>query len=429
MEKAGIREARKRRFLMPDIEMPETKHESKAAGRWALLLGLVVAVAFGFFIYSGIHGRVAAASTLQHQTEQAAIEDVIVVDPKAAAPIDEVVLPGATQPYVDSPIYARTNGYLVKWFYDIGAKVKQGDLLAIIDTPELDQQLQQARADLETAKSNLALSKTTAERWQGLVKTRSVSQQSTDQAVDNLGATQASVDSYAANVRRLEALVSFEKVYAPFDGVITVRNTDTGWLINAGAGSPTAAPFQLAQSAGSPTAELFRLAQTNTLRIFVAVPEVYSRAARVGSTATLTLDEFPSETFHGKVTRTSQSIDMASRTLNTEIDVDNPTGQLLPGAYVHAHLKLPGQTRSVIIPSNTLLFRSEGLRVGVVRNGHAQLTPITIGVDFGATVQVTSGLTLKDQVIISPSDSLISGTPVRITKTSAYTTPTADTKQ
>ena len=409
--------------------MPEIKHNPKAAGTLALLLALVVAVAFGLFIYSGIHGRVEAASTLQHQTELAAIEDVVVVDPKAAAPIDEVVLPGATQPYVNSPIYARTNGYLVKWFYDIGAKVKQGDLLAIIDTPELDQQLEQARADLQTAKSNLALSKTTAERWQGLVKTRSVSQQSTDQAVDNLGATQASVDSYAANVRRLEALVSFEKVYAPFDGVITVRNTDTGWLINAGAGSPTAAPFLVAQSAGSPTAELFRLAQTSTLRIFVAVPEVYSRAARVGSTATLTLDEFPSETFRGKVTRTSESIDMASRTLNTEIDVDNPTGQLLPGAYVHVHLKLPGQTRSVIIPSNTLLFRSEGLRVGVVRNGHAQLTPITIGVDYGESVQVISGLTLKDQVIVSPFDSLISGTPVRITKTSAYTTPTPDTKQ
>ena len=259
--------------------MPETKHKPKAAGRLALLLGLVVAVALGLFIYSGIHGRVEAESNLQHATEQAAIEDVIVVHPKAAAPIDEVVLPGATQPYVNSPIYARTNGYLVKWFYDIGAKVKQGDLLAIIDTPELDKQLQQARADLETAKSNLALSKTTAERWQGLVKTRSVSQQSTDQAVDNLSATQASVDSYAANVRRLEDLVSFEKVYAPFDGVITVRNTDTGWLINAGAGSPSA--------------ELFQLAQTSTLRIFVAVPEVYSRAARVGSTATLTLDEFP----------------------------------------------------------------------------------------------------------------------------------------
>jgi multidrug efflux pump subunit AcrA (membrane-fusion protein) len=408
---------------MPDIEMPETKRESKAASRLALLLALAAAVAFGLFIYSGIHGRVEAASAVQHETEQAAIEDVIVVDPKAAAPIDEVVLPGATQPYVNSPIYARTNGYLVKWFYDIGAKVKQGDLLAIIDTPELDQQLEQARADLQTAKSNLALSKTTAERWQGLVKTRSVSQQSTDQAVDNLGATQASVDSYAANVRRLEALVSFEKVYAPFDGVITVRNTDTGWLINAGAGSPTAAPFQVAQSAGSPTAELFRLAQTSTLRIFVAVPEVYSRAASIGAVATLTLDEFPSETFRGTITRTSESIDMASRTLNTEIDVDNPTGQLLPGAYVHAHLKLPRQTRSVIVPANTLLFRSEGLRVGVVRNGHAQLTPITIGVDYGESVQVTSGLSLKDQVIRSPSDSLISGTPVRITKISPGITP------
>jgi len=199
---------------MPDIEVPEIKHERKGARRLALLLALVAAVALGLFIYSGIHGRVEAESNLQHATEQAAIEDVIVVDPKAAAPIDEVVLPGAAQPYVNSPIYARTNGYLVKWFYDIGAKVKQGDLLAVIDTPELDKQLLQARADLETAKSNLALSKTTAERWQGLVKTRSVSQQSTDQAVDNLGATQASVDSYAANVRRLEDLVSFEKVYA-----------------------------------------------------------------------------------------------------------------------------------------------------------------------------------------------------------------------
>jgi RND family efflux transporter MFP subunit len=389
--------------------MPENKPERKGPRRLALLLALMVAVALGFFIYAGIHGRVEAESNLQHATEAAAVEDVGVVRPKAAAPIDEVVLPGATQPFVNSPIYARTNGYLVKWFYDIGAKVKKGDLLAIIDTPELDKQLEQARADLASAKSNLALSKTTAERWQGLVKTRSVSQQSTDQAVDNLSATQASVDSYAANVRRLEDLVSFEKVYAPFDGVITVRNTDTGWLIDAGAASPSK--------------QLFQLAQTSILRIFVAVPEVYSRAARVGAAATLTLDEFPGQTFRGTVTRTSQSIDMASRTLNTEIDVDNPTEQLLPGAYVQVHLKLPNRTRSVIIPANALLFRSEGLRVGVVRNQHAQLVPITIGVDYGSSVQVTSGLALDDQVIVSPSDSLISGAPVRIANQAVGTTP------
>ena len=389
--------------------MAEIKHERTGASRLALWLGLVVAVAIGLFIYFGIHGRLEAESNLQNATERAAVSDVGVVHPKAAAPIDEVVLPGATQPFVNSPIYARTNGYLVKWFYDIGAKVKKGDLLAIIDTPELDKQLEQARADLASATSNLALSKITAERWQGLVKTRSVSQQSTDQAVDNLSATQASVDSYAANVRRLEDMVSFEKVYAPFDGVITVRNTDTGWLIDAGASSPSK--------------QLFQLAQTSTLRIFVAVPEVYSRAARVGATATLTLDEFPGQTFQGRITRTSQSIDMASRTLNTEIDVDNPTEQLLPGAYVQVHLKLPNRTRSVIIPANALLFRSEGLRVGVVRNLHAQLIPITIGVDYGSSVQVTSGLTLEDQVIVSPSDSLTSGTPVRITGNSAGTTP------
>ena len=388
--------------------MPENRQEQKGPSRLALLLALMVAVALGFFIYSGIHGRVEAESNLQHATEAAAVEDVGVVRPKAAAPIDEVVLPGATQPFVNSPIYARTNGYLVKWFYDIGAKVKKGDLLAIIDTPELDKQLEQARADLASAKSNLALSKTTAERWQGLVKTRSVSQQSTDQAVDNLSATQASVDSYAANVRRLEDLVSFEKVYAPFDGVITVRNTDTGWLIDAGAASPSK--------------QLFQLAQTSILRIFVAVPEVYSRAARVGAAATLTLDEFPGQTFRGTVTRTSQSIDMASRTLNTEIDVDNPTEQLLPGAYVQVHLKLPNRTRSVIIPANALLFRSEGLRVGVVRNQHAQLVPITIGADYGSSVQVTSGLALDDQVIVSPSDSLISGASVRIANQAVGTT-------
>jgi RND family efflux transporter MFP subunit len=375
-------------------------HGRRGSGWGMAVLLVAAAFALGFYIYSGIRGRLEAASTLKRTTEEAAVSDVAVIYPKENAPTEEIILPGGTQPYISSPIYARTNGYLVKWFFDIGAQVKKGDLLALIDTPELDKQLQQARADLETAKSNLALAKITADRWQDLIKTRSVSQQSTDQAVESLGAMQATVNSAAANVRRLEDLVSFEKVYAPFDGIITVRNTDIGWLIDAGA-NPT-------------TSELFQLAEISTLRVFVAVPQVYSRAARPGAMAAITLDEFPNRTFRGKVTRTSNSIDLASRTLNTEVDVDNPRGELLPGAYVQVHLKLPGKARAVTIPSNTLLFRSEGLRVGVVRNGVAQLVPITIGRDYGATVEVISGLTPSDAVIVSPSDSLISGERVRI---------------
>ena len=372
----------------------------RGSGLAILVLAAGAALALGFFIYSGIRGRLEAASTLQRMTEEAAVSDVVVVYPKKDAPTEEVVLPGGTQPYINSPIYARTNGYLVNWFFDIGARVKKGDLLAVIDTPELDKQLQQARADLETAKANLALAKITADRWLGLIKTRSVSQQSTDQATQNLGATQASVESYAANVRRLEDLVSFEKVYAPFDGIITVRNTDIGWLIDAGA-NPT-------------SSLLFQLVQTSTLRIFVAVPQVWASAAGIGANAIITLDEFPKQKFRGKVTRTSDSVDLNSRTLNTEVDVDNPIGQLLPGAYVTVHIKLPGRTYAVTIPSNTLLFRSAGLQVGVVRNGHAQLVPIAIGRDYGATVEVVSGLKPTDAVIINPSDSLISGEPVRI---------------
>jgi RND family efflux transporter MFP subunit len=366
------------------------------------VLVAAAAVALGYFIYTGIKHRVTAASRLKQATEEAAIIDVVVVHPKENPPTEELVLPGGTQPYINSPIFARTNGYLVNWYFDIGARVKKGQLLAVIDTPEINKQLQQAYADLETAKSNLALAKITADRWQGLIKTRSVSQQSTDQAVENLGAQQATVDSYAANVRRLEDLVSFEKVYAPFDGVITVRNTDIGWLIDAGANPSSSL--------------LFQLAQIGRLRVFVAVPQVYSRAAGIGKTAAITLDEFPNQTFHGKVARTSNSIDLNSRTLNTEVDVDNPTGQLLPGAYVQVHLKLPFRAHAVTIPSNTLLFRSEGLRVGVVRNNTAQLVPVTIGRDFGATVEVVTGLTPADEVIINPMDSLISGAPVRVVR-------------
>jgi RND family efflux transporter MFP subunit len=365
--------------------------------RLLIILGLL---ALGFFVYKGIHSRLDSANRLKQATEEAAVSHVVVVQPKENPPTEELVLPGGTQAYIYSPIYARTNGYLTNWYYDIGARVKRGDLLAVIDAPEVDKQLEQSKADLQTAKANLALAQITANRWQGLIKTSSVSQQSTDTAVQNLGAQEASVASYAANVRRLEDLVGFEKVYAPFDGIVTVRNTDIGWLIDAGANPASSL--------------LFQMAQINSLRIFVAVPQVYSSAARVGAMGTVTLDEFPGQTFHGRVARTSNSIDLNSRTLNTEVDVDNPTGQLLPGAYVQVHLKLPFRTQAVTIPSNTLLFRSEGLRVGVVRNNTAQLVPITIGRDYGATVEVISGLTPADQVIVNPSDSLISGLPVRI---------------
>jgi RND family efflux transporter MFP subunit len=351
-------------------------------------------------IYSGIRTRVEAGTKLQQTTEQSAILAVDITHPLSGAPTQEVVLPGSTQAFVDSPIYARTSGYLKHWYFDIGARVKQGDLLAEIETPEIDEQLRQARADLDTAKANQDLAQTTADRWQFLLTSGSVSKQETDQAVSNLRAQKAAVEANSANVKRLEDLQSFEKVYAPFDGVITVRSTDIGALINAGAGTPAQ--------------ELFHMASIAKLRLFVAVPEVYSRAAQNGARASLTLDEFPGEKFTGTLVRNSNSIDPASRTLNTEVDVDNPTGRLLPGAYVSVHLKLPEVVRSVTIPANALLFRSEGLRVGVVRNGQAVLVPIAIGRDFGSTVEVVSGLNRSESVILNPTDSMICGTPVHV---------------
>jgi RND family efflux transporter MFP subunit len=362
----------------------------------AILLFAAVAVAFvGVVIYSGIHSRAAAESRLKRQTEEGAIPTVSVIFPRQGAPTNEIVLPGVTQAFTDAPIYARTNGYLKHWYFDIGTRVKKDQLLAEIDTPELDQQLQQARADLETAQANLAIAKITADRWQGLVQDGSVSQQETDQALSNLKAVQATVQSNAANVRRLEQLQSFEKVYAPFDGIITARQTDIGALIDAGASTQPR--------------ELFHMAAIRTLRVYVAVPEVYSPSVRSGGAATLTLDEFPGETFRGTIVRNANSIDLASRTLLVEVDIDNATGRLLPGAYVFVHLKLPDQTRSVVVSSNTLIFRKEGLQVGLVRDGKAVLVPVRIGHDFGNTVEITSGLQPTDAVIVDPSDSLVDG--------------------
>jgi RND family efflux transporter MFP subunit len=388
---------------VPCVETPQGDgRPQRGLGRIAFL-GLAAAViALGVVIYVGIRTRTAAETNLTRATAQAAIPTVDVVYPKAGAPTQEIVLPGNTQPFISAPIYARTSGYLKRWYFDIGAHVKQGQLLAEIESPEVDQQLDQARADLKTAQANLATAKISADRWQSLLKTNSVSKQETDQFVGNYRAMQATVDSNAANVRRLEQLVSYEKVYAPFDGVITARNTDIGALIDAGANAPGK--------------ELFDLAAIHILRLYVAIPEVYARAAQPGVTATLRLDAFPGEVFHGTLVRNANSIDLASRTLLTEIDIDNSNGHLMPGAYVvvHLNLTLPDQLRSVAVPANMLIFQSKGLQVGVVRNGQTELVPITIGRDYGDTVEVVSGLQPTDQVIANPSDSLISGTPVRV---------------
>lgn len=369
-------------------------------GRYLLLALVLVIIPLTFLIHAGITSRALAESELVQETHEAAIPYVSVMQPKHGAPSQELVIPGNIQAFSDAPIYARTNGYLKRWYADIGARVQAGQLLAEIDTPEVDQQLQQARADLETAQANYRLAQTTADRYQGLLKTESVSQQETDQAVAGMHAKKAMVDSAASNVHRLQDLQSYEKIYAPFAGVVTARNTDVGALINSGAGT-----------AGR---ELFHIAALDRLRVFVSVPEVNSNAARPGVVGTLTLSEFPGRTFTGHVARNSNAIDPASRTLLVELDVNNPTGELLPGAYVSVHLKLPSNTaRAMIIPVNTLLFRSEGLRVGVVRNGKAELAPIVIGRDFGNEVEVVSGLSAKDRVIVNPPDSLTTGQPVR----------------
>jgi RND family efflux transporter MFP subunit len=368
--------------------------------RIAIFVAAVVLATLALLIYSGIHSRVAAESRLMKRTEEAAVPTVTVVFPKEGAPTQEIVLPGNTQAFSDAPLYARTSGYLRHWYFDIGAHVQKGQSLAEIETPEVDQQLRQAQAELDTAQANLNIAKITAARWQDLVSTGSVSQQETDQAVSNLSAVKATAESSSANVRRLQELQSFEKIYAPFDGIITARNTDIGSLIDAGASTQPR--------------ELFHIAAIRTLRVYVSIPEVYSRAARSGAPATLTLDEFPGQTFHGTLVRNANSIDVASRTLLVEVDVDNPTGQLLPGAYVFVHLKLPDETRSVTIPSNTLIFRKEGLQVGLVRNGKAELVSVKIGRDYGNTVEIVSGLQPTDAIIVDPSDSLVTGLPVRL---------------
>jgi RND family efflux transporter MFP subunit len=367
--------------------------------RWlGVAIALLVVVAL---LVSGILSRVKARTKLKAETAQVALTAVSVVSPKQTAPAEEIILPGNVQPFINSPIYARTNGYLKKWYFDIGAHVKKGQLLALIETPEVDQQLQQARSNLSTAQANLELAMITKTRYQGLLKTHAVSQQDADNAVGTYNANKAIVQADQAAVDQYAALVSFEKVYAPFDGVITARNTDIGDLINSG-------------SNANVKTDLFHIAQPGTLRVYVNVPEEYSRGIKAGMTADLVLAEFPGRTFQGSLVRTADAINMTTRTLLVEIDVANPTNTLLTGSYAEVHLKVPAQSSTFIIPVNTLIFRSEGLRVGVVKDGKATLTPVTPGHDFGNQIEIVAGLKPDDQVIINPPDSIVTGQQVQI---------------
>ena len=388
-----------RRIVGQTLPLNDVEVGKRPRKLWLVLT--IMLIAFATVFLWGVWSRVRARTALKAETAQVARTAVSVVSPKQAAPAQEIILPGNVQPFITSPIYARTNGYLRKWYFDIGAHVKQGQLLAVIETPEVDQQLEQSLSNLNTAKANLALAETTKNRYQGLLKDNAVSQQMVDNAVGSYNANKATVDANQANVKQLQALQSFEKIYAPFDGVITARNTDIGDLINSG-------------SSGGVKTDLFHIAQPGTLRVYVNVPEEYSQGVKTGMTADLSLAEFPGRKFQGKLVRTSDDINMTTRTLLIEIDVDNPAGTLLTGSYAEVHLAVPSHGSTYLLPVNTLIFRSEGLRVGIVKDGKVVLTAVTPGHDFGNEIEIVSGLKPDDQVIVNPPDSIVSGQEVQI---------------
>jgi RND family efflux transporter MFP subunit len=363
-----------------------------------LVGGLVLLAVLLGLAFWGVATRAKALAVVTSETKQLAVPTVSVISAERGVPQEEISLPGSMQAFTDAAIYARTNGYLKRRLVDIGSRVRTGAMLAEIDTPELDSQLQQARAELATAEANSRLALTTAERYRDLIKTESVAQQDLDNANGNLEAKQAAVESSKANVKRLEQLHAFRRIEAPFDGVITARNTEIGALIDS----------------GSNAKELFHIAAVHKLRVFVNVPQVYSRAAKPGISATLTLKEFPGRTFTGTLARTAQSIDVASRTLLTEIDVDNAKGELLPGSYAEVHLKLPSPTSTLKLPVNALIFKTDGLQVATVKGDRIALVPVIVGRDFGNEVEVVSGLSGSERIVVNPPDSLGDGVTVRV---------------
>jgi RND family efflux transporter MFP subunit len=381
----------------------QSAFSGKHRARRGWLAAVIVFLAVAGILVSGILRRVRARATVSAETAAMAVPLVNVVSPQRTAPSHELVLPGNVEPYMTAPIYSRTNGYVKKWYVDIGGRVKKGQLLAEIDTPEVDQQLQQSRSNLATAEANLRLAEITKNRYQELLKTNAVSQQDVDNAAGTYNANNSIVQANQANVKQLETLQSFEKIYAPFDGIVTVRNVDVGDLINSG-------------SAPGTKTDLFHIAQPGKLRVYIYVPEEYSQAATPGLTAELTLAEFPGRRFPGKLVRTANAINYATRTLQVEVDVDNPTGKLLSGSYAEVHLKLPGLASTYLLPVDTLLFRSEGLQVAVVKDSKVVLTQVTPGHDFGDQIEILSGLRGNESVIQNPPDSVLAGQQVQIAK-------------
>ncbi|HXM97210.1 MAG TPA: efflux RND transporter periplasmic adaptor subunit [Candidatus Dormibacteraeota bacterium] len=377
----------------------ENRKPTKRNGIFLVLIaGVILLVLFGVFT---LLQRKSQYQALARETDALAVPTVAVIHPSVMSDQENMALPGTLQAYVESPIYARTNGYLKKWYFDIGSRVQKGQLLADIDAPEIDQQLSQARAELGTSQANANLSEITANRYEGLLKSDSVSKQEVDNATGDFAAKKAMVRSSEANVRRLQDLESFKHIYAPFSGVITKRNVDTGILVNAGNGGTAQ--------------QLFFLAQTDPIRVFVTVPENYSSLIHPGLGAYLELTQFPGEKFQGQVARTAQALDAATRTLLTEVDVPNKDGRLLPGGFAQVHLQTKITGQRLQVPVNALLFRAEGLRAVVVDANHkVHLQPLTIGRDYGTSLEVLNGLKAQDWIVLNPADSLDEGEEVRV---------------
>ncbi|CAM2191179.1 Multidrug resistance protein MdtA [Paraburkholderia kururiensis] len=370
--------------------------------RWGVVVAVLVVLALAA---QGIWSRHDAQAALEREAVHASQLSVEVVHPQKSSAGLDLVLPGNVQAFLDTPVYARTNGYLKKWYADLGAHVKAGQLLAEIDTPEVDDQLRAARADLANAQANYALAKSTADRWMGMLQTKSVSKQETDEKVGDMLAKKGTLDAARFNVARLEKLQSFQKVLSPFDGIVTARNVDVGALIDAG-------------SSGGPAKELFHVAQADRLRVYVNVPQAYALQIKPGESAFLTLTETASKHYPGKVVRTAGAVDPQQRTMLVEVDVDNASGEVLPGAYAQVHFTLGAGAAPLTVPGNALLFRPDGVKVATVDNGqhgqHVKLVTVTLGTDFGTRVAIASGLSGDEQVIVNPQDSIVDGAPVRI---------------